>query len=352
MLVVDITPPGYWGQFERGPVPDWAPAKLATLQQSKIGPYTIAGFYDVSGNAPGGQGIAPHWFSWRQCPEGRSAAASELNGMAMRHPIAYASPINCDRFSLAGVDTPEGYDVGYDAARRWDPHCMEYLKFRKQDGQHFHRAYRAALALRDIDEFARDFAMMCLEHVRCAWGPRSIPPTGNTCYWGVDQWLESSYIKEGQGREFAHVARLVWTMEPDGEFADKLEQMVLRAGIPVFMRNGHYCPWSRDYNGGPWSADVGVAMTRELMLLGEAMSLRPGLATTRRQMLEWHGTRPAGAMNERGESYGTPNADYELFYGDFQMYDGTPERMIQVSSSRHPEGGCMPLNCCPERFWT
>ena len=360
MLAIDITPPGYWGEdaWEDGPVPEWAPAKLATLKYAKVGPYTIAGQYDPNGNGPNGQGVTPYWFDYRNCAEGRRAAATELIGMVNRTPICYTSPVDLTRYSLAIPTPPRGYEVDLERARAWDPDCDDYLRYRRHDGQHLMRGYRAALALAKLgDRFAEDISKLYLEHARYAWGPGKPIPEDNTnpALWGVDQWIERGLCREGIGREFAHVARLVWTVEPEGEFAEKLEKMVHLAsegGQPWFLNpDPQYAKWARECSGGPFGDDEPIAMTREWMLAGEAMRLRRSLSQIRRDMVEFCGIRPAGAMNGEGTGFRAPNPDYELFYNDLSQYEDDPARVLETSSRRHPESAAMPMDSWPKRFW-
>jgi len=248
---------------------------------------------------------------------------------------------------------PQGYGVDLDLARRWDPNCMDHLRFNRHDGQHLMRGYRAALALRDLgDRLAAWFCDLYLEHVRNAWGPKQITDTNTDTYWGVDQWLGSERLLKGLGREWAHVARLVWTLEPQGEFAAKLERMAHESGFPYFLNAApNNAPWAREGAGGPFGNDEPIAMTREWMLGEEAMRLRPTLSDLRDKMLQLHDTRPMGAMNAAGEGYGNPNADYELFYNDLQRYSDEPANVLHVSSMRHPESGAMPMDSYPQRYW-
>lgn len=359
MLAIDTSHPGYWEseQFKDKPHPDWAPAKLATLEFPRVGPYVIGGYGDPNGNGPSGQGVTPYRGDYRHCASGRRSYHLELLGMMNRTPIAYASPIDTDKYSLATPTPPLGYAVDYDQARRWDPDCMEYLRFKRHDGQHAARGYDAALWLwKNYDiPIAKEFARLYYEHVQMAWGPQERTPNTNRAYWGVDQWLASGKSREGCNREWAHVVRLVLSWNKTGVFAEALLKMLAQAnqdGEPFFLAPTG-ANWARIKGGGPFGNDEPIAMTREWMLAGEALRLARSkhVEEILRNMVNFHGTRPAGAMNGEGEGYGNPNADYELFYNDLSQYEGKPARVLQVASSRHPESAAMPMDSWPRRFW-
>jgi len=359
---------GHLTGWREVPIPSWAPQRLAGSPATALaGPVPVSWPSDRFGNEVSGAGIAPYWADWQWCVEGVGRMVNEALGWANRMPIAYYDPDPGLKFALQfGHDRPVGYEIDQPNALRWDPDAMDYLVYQLGlcDGQHLHRAYRCALALRKLHPFFQWYCDALLVHIKLSYERRDIGGRpSNTRLWTCEQWLDPATTQEEMrtacGRELAHVARLVWEMEPDSQLATDLEDMLLRAGIPWFLdARSIYAPESREHGGGVFGDTEPIAHVFEWLLMMDAARHRPRLKQAVRDMLDY-----VAPMNHWGYLKGTMNGDgvgssvtYEPPW-DYAMFFGRPEdagyqsaeHLLQVASSRSVDDNS--LNACPRKAW-
>ena len=358
----------YWqarGRMER--VPEWAPAKLGYPEPvPQIGPYSP--MWAQSGWAKGGQGIESNWFEWRTCPQGYLRAFDEVQNTAMRNPFAYLLSEGHSKwwsqpaFTATCFTRPEGYSYNLDDAAEWWPGARELAEYQQHDGQHIHRAYRAALELRHVDPFAKDVAGWVLGHAELAWWP---DPERNGAYpylWTAEQLYEHLFQHPGPhpglGREFAHVARLVWTLSVGGPLAEMMEDIVRLAadenGICYLTNNKSELngDWGAYHPDSPWKYPDLCAQVFQWNILNDALKLRPGLADIVERFEAFVPPKTRWYSDGKGTYYGGTVPLQHLYRDDL---DGVPveEYLAHAASpgvTVEAHGG-NPLNYMKRRIW-
>ena len=364
----------YWeARGEMKPVLDWVPDKMREpiLEQTEILPYRT--MWAELGWNYGGQGIDPDlWFDWRRCPEGYARAWQELEGTNSRNPVWYTDDAGKPQWrsnvmlcGTPGHNVPDGYGYDLDEAARWWPGARDLAAYGKGDFQHLHRHYRAALMFRDIDPFAADICAMMLNHCKLAWHADDARDeyVGQQWAWTLRQlWLhldKNPGPHRMMGRDFAWVAFLAWTIEPDGQFARDLEECVKlsadpRTGISFTDESNHYANFAREPKG-PFGVTDPILQSREANFLEWACRLRPALQHICRKVRAFLGDKPAQVIDLHGDFlhgdfYGPPAPFWPLRFGN--MGPRTVEGWIAKAKTWSPEAhGSQPMNHLPRQYW-
>lgn len=124
-----------------------------------VGPYDV--MWGSRGDEVGGAGTEPDWFEWRRCPAGYALAALEMYRTANRTSRCMTDDKGAFTWDNGTAYTSVG-DFMPDAFK-WEPRDateQAMADYKNHDGQHFFRAYRAAMAL--ARETKHPFAMWYL----------------------------------------------------------------------------------------------------------------------------------------------------------------------------------------------
>jgi len=333
--------------------PTWSEGKMVShpIALATIGPYNL--YWHHLGWMYGGQGIDPNWFGWRMHATGYKRAWDEMLATAQRNPIAYyldeyANPgwKSSPKYSLQTIIPPAGYSYDLDCAAEWWQGVRNLAEYQRHDGQHFHRAYRAALIFKD-DPFAKDYLSWLMNHLKLAWYPDPNRDYEPSYYWTARQIKDHLEENPGPsyrlGREFAHVARLVWTLEPESEFSQLLEDIVKLAASGS-------CPSPYMTTMQPSMPGIEIAACFELHFLALAMKLRPGLQVQYDNLMNFVGTYPQKYITPDGRRTGDKVPFTHLMFKD--LIGETLEYWLTMGSARQVDaGGSQPMNYLPREVW-
>jgi hypothetical protein len=176
-----------------------------------IGPYEM--WWDAEGYGHGGQGIEPDRFEWRRCPAGYALAALEMYGTANRMGRCMTDESGAFTFDPDTAYTnvasimPKAFD--------WTPQDeteREQARWKRIDGQHFIRAYLAALWL--FKETRHPFAGWYLDMLAnwmyaCHLGTAGDDEKAQD-YWSLTRKIaEFTGPNRHGGRQGAHELRFV-----------------------------------------------------------------------------------------------------------------------------------------------
>lgn len=333
---------------------------LDPLPTTRVGPYEM--YWGESGWDPGGQGIDPNWFAWRKCPRGYLRAFQEAEATIMRNPVAYlwrdGTPMwfHSDRFAMGnGCDRPEGYKaMPSDELLDRVEYLPALMRYKPHDGQHYHRAYRAALALKDIDPFCADLCRWYQNHMHMEWLPDSKCDDDPHYFWSSKQRLNRIQTNPGvpdpdMGREVAHCARLEWSLNPDSMLSNVFEEMFKGAsdpttGVPylttISHENGNAYKW--------WPVGTPCAQTFQWSLLLAAMGMRPGLSMETARFRDYFAPQSRWCADNAYRQAGSLVPYMHLMRGDLQ---GQSLEYWATKCNYVDAHGSQPLNYLPAEVW-
>ncbi len=328
------------------------------LEPTLVGPYDV--FWDKEGYGHGGQGICPYRFEWRRCPEGYALAAVEMYGVANRTnrcmtDTAGAFSFDVSKpFSTVGDFMPDDFEATPD-----DPVEILLRQWKNIDGQHFERAYLAALFI--YRETGHEFALWylgMLAHFQYAAHLFTGGDHLTSHWWSLSKKIENaSGPNQWGGRQGAHELRFAceWLriaaeLVPQDNgvrhaFASELrekyvELFVRSADVDGVTFSAKASNFTSKFFPKSWGVDP-AAQAFELQLACLAMrdSGDSRLFSASERLADFLGVSPPYSYNwKTGERLGKANPYFELSTHNYYR-DGDADELIRVAKIRMEGGG-------------
>jgi len=349
-------PHDYWAaKINQRPIPDGMGEKLAEpILVPQIGPYSP--MWDPSGYAAGGGGIAYNW-DWRlRHPAGVHRTFVEAEYTAHRSPCYVTDQgepavLDDPEFALKpGFDIPPGWNYDIDLATQHWKDAKKIAQYQFIDGQHLHRMYRAAVALKDIDPMCADLASFYVGYVNGKWAWAASRDGMPPYHWGVKQIHNDLEKTPGPhpllGREFAHVAMLYHLFGVETEDLKSILEMASDpdTGVPYLTTVPHEIGHHYDL----FPPGTPLAQTFQWSLLFEVMC-ELGMDRERRTFKRYFPAKSRWVADIDGN-----------FVGDWVPYmhlmRGEPSGQVvdywlDLARSRGIDGGSNPLNYMKPELW-
>ena len=359
----------FWGHYagsrSNGVDPQLASALLRELSKRHSNPTTIGPYdmwWDAEGYGHGGQGIEPDRFEWRRCPAGYALAALEMYRTANRMGRCMTDESGAFTYDEGTAYTnvasimPKAFDwtpqgETEEALRRW----------KNIDGQHFIRAYLAALWL--YKETKHPFAGWYLDMLANWMYACHLNPAGDDepaqDYWSLARkFREFDGPNRHGGRQGAHELR----------FANEYEN--LRRGNTTKAEDlatqyAQFFFYSADNNGAPFAAKASAftssnfparwgeaksaqAFELQLALLAMEDTGDADLGSAANKLRDFLTASPPYSFNwETGEKLGKAHPFLEV--STHGVFPGGADALLKMAkeriASQGPEAsGANPLN--------
>lgn len=382
-------------------------------RQPDCGPYVMGWPADTTGASQGGDGIEPYWSEWRNCIGGVGLAMLELTRTAQRTPRVVTDDDGEIRYDgdaqvkTAGFVMPESFRVADHAPldgptrhkiREAVPYTRTLFSYKPHDGQHFHRAYRAALWIDTLTggkhAFARWYLEVLANFQAMAYlnGTTDKEGIDSSAYWSLGRtirWVqeeakgpnpklgrsavhETRFAVECAGRGIGgtrmdyvadgFVALFAASIAPLAETKGRAYEVAARK-IPAIKKQLDKPSGDRAF-GSEWESEDRCAQSRELQLAVPlylklcCSDIDPDLfelfGDAGRDLRDYLTPNPRTILNfSRYDAAGGTNPYYGIMtHGDLSEFGGSIDKLLAVAATRSPEaGGAQPLNSCPAHLW-
>lgn len=323
-----------------------------------VGPYDVA--WGSRGDEVGGAGTEPDWFEWRRCPAGYALAALEMYRVANRTSRCMTDADGAFTWDRDTAYTSVG-DFMPDAFK-WEPRDeteRAMQAYKNHDGQHFFRAYRAAMAL--ARETQHPFALWYLQMLANFQQAAHLGTAGDDAtsgWWSLEKKRASvNGPNIFCGRQGVHEARFANEYEAlfdeddeadalAGRYRELFRASLNRHGVPFVMPTSAIV--SKDAPQA-WGDDPAAQVFEwQLAILMFEDSGDPTLERAAKKLAAYIGPHPPYCKNVKtGQGSGTANPYLNLathgvgFASEADMWKVTKDR---VESGGPEAGGAVPAN--------